>query len=128
MSIARDLTGVVEVIEHAKLQHQLVQIGSSLEPVHRQRRVAVARAQIAKDLIVGPVLLNDVDNMTDRVRTRLELQMRLRSLHHVARNHFRRKLRQFALRSGNINSGERSMKQRSDVSMRTLHPPRDRKS
>ena len=71
MPVARHLTRVVKVIQHAKLQRQLVLVRRNVLPIHRQARIAIPDGlatllQIAKDLIVSPVLLDDVDHMLDR--------------------------------------------------------------
>src|ERR1035438_3741988 len=70
VAVARHFAGVKEVIEHAELQGKIVQIGSDCLPKHRQTRVAVAPllailAEVAEDLIVGPILLNDVNHVLD---------------------------------------------------------------
>src|ERR1035441_9396634 len=70
VAVARHFAGVKEVIEHAELKGEIMQIGRDCLSKHRQAGVAVANllavpAQVAEDLIVGPILLNDVNHVLD---------------------------------------------------------------
>src|SRR4029077_3000830 len=65
MAVSRNFSAVVKIIEHAELQRQLVLIGRDVLAEHGERRIAVADFQIAKNLIVGTVFLDDVDDMLD---------------------------------------------------------------
>src|ERR1039458_9552670 len=58
--------------QHTKLQGEFVLIGRDRRAIHGQARVAIAHrlaalAQVAKNLIVSPVLLDDVNDVLDPV-------------------------------------------------------------
>ena len=61
VAVGRDVAVAVEVVEQDELLGQLVVVGRDLAAEHHQRRVAVAPGDVAEDLVVGPVLLDDVD-------------------------------------------------------------------
>src|SRR5207237_10391809 len=48
MTITGDFPAVVEVIQHAELQRQLMLVGRDIPTVHRERRVAIADFTIPK--------------------------------------------------------------------------------
>src|SRR6185369_1730759 len=64
--VATDFAGVVEVVQHSKLERELVLVRSDIPTVHGERLISVAGFEIAKQLIVGAILLNDVDDVLDR--------------------------------------------------------------
>ena len=66
MAVGRDVAVAVEVVEQHELLGQLVMVGRHLAAEHDQRRIAVAARQVAEDLIVGAILLDDVDDVLDR--------------------------------------------------------------
>ena len=75
MSVTGDFAAVIKIVQHSKLQRQLVQVGRDIGAVHGQRRIAIAyflavEFQVAENLIVGAVFLEDVDHMTNRIRAR----------------------------------------------------------
>ncbi len=72
VAVAGNFTTVVEIIQHAELQRQFVLVGRDVDSIHGQRRVAIAdfhvfNFQVAEYLIVGAVLLENVDHMSNRV-------------------------------------------------------------
>ena len=67
MAVAGDVAGVVEIVEDAELASEFVLVGSDLFAVHGDGGVAVGVREIAEDLIVGTVFLNDVDHVADFV-------------------------------------------------------------
>ncbi len=67
MSIAGHLAAVVKVVEHTELPRQLVLVGRDVVAVHHQRWVAIGFLDVAEDLIVGAILLDDVDHMTNGI-------------------------------------------------------------
>ena len=67
MAVAGDLAAVVEIVEHSELQSEFVLVGSDVGAVHGERGIAVADFQIAEDLVVGAVFLDDVDHVLDRI-------------------------------------------------------------
>ncbi len=68
MAVGRDVSVAVEVVEQHELLGQLVVVGRHVAPEHHQRRVAVASGHVAEDLVVGAILLDDVEHVLDRRR------------------------------------------------------------
>ena len=68
MPVGGQLPGVVEVVDQGELPDQRVLVRRDLFAELHQRRVAVAPDVVAEDLVVGPVLLDDVDDVLDRRR------------------------------------------------------------
>ena len=62
-----DLAVGVKVVAQRELRRQRVVIGRDVRAEQRQVRVAVAGRQVAEDLVVGAVLLEDEDDVPDRV-------------------------------------------------------------
>ena len=67
VAVAGNFAAIVEVVEHAKLLGQRVLVRSDVRAIHGDGRVAVADAEIAEDLIVGAVFLDDVNHVADFV-------------------------------------------------------------
>ena len=65
MAIGRNISAVVKVVQDPELQGQLVFVGSNARSVHSQRGIAVARSQVAEDLVVGAVFFQNVDDVPD---------------------------------------------------------------
>ena len=96
--IARHLARIEEVIEHAELQRQLVLVGSNRLAIHGQAGIAISHRlsvllQIAKNLIVGAILLDDVDDVLESDSAMIapacrEDDLLLRRLHAVRLQHF----------------------------------------
>ena len=71
--VGADLAFDVEVVEQHELADQGVMVGRHLRGEEAEARLAVALGEVAEDLVVGPVLLDDVDAVRDRRRqARLE--------------------------------------------------------
>ena len=68
MAIGADLAVDVEVVEQHELPGQGVMVGRHLLGKEAQVRLAVALRHVAEDLVVGAVLLDDVDAVLDRRR------------------------------------------------------------
>ena len=66
MPVGADIRIHVEVIEQHKLTCQLVVIRRRLLIEQRKRRITVAFAERSQNLIVGAILLHDIDHMLDR--------------------------------------------------------------
>ena len=65
VAVSGDFSTVVEIVEHAELQGELVLVGRDVGAVHGERAVAVADFQVAEDLIVGAIFFDDVDHVLD---------------------------------------------------------------
>ena len=65
VAIARDFPIVVEIVEHGELQRALVMVGRDTCAIQSQGKIAVAHPQVAQHLVVGAVLLYDLDDMFD---------------------------------------------------------------
>ena len=68
VAVGRDVAVAIEVVEQHELLGQLVMVGRDVAAEHHQRRVAVAARHVAEDLVVGPILLDDVEHVLDRRR------------------------------------------------------------
>ena len=62
-------------------------VGRYFLAVHGEGGRSVPYPQVAEDLIIGAVLLDDVDHMADRVGSTVEGDLRLRGLHHIRLYH-----------------------------------------
>jgi len=92
VAVSRDLTRVKEVVEHAELQREFVDVGRSRRAVHGQARVAVAyvlavRLQIAENLVEGAVLFDDVDDVPDGILSTSKLNLLGGRFHAVRSEH-----------------------------------------
>ena len=65
MAIGADIGVDIEVIEEDELIGKFVMIGRDLLAEDGKRGIAIAFADVAQDLIVGPVFLDDVDDVFD---------------------------------------------------------------
>ena len=89
--------------------------------IHGQARIAVAHRlavllQVAEDLVVGAVLLDDVDHVLDRILRRTRKWNLLRRRFHAVRlQHHLRPLRQILLNLRCVERGQRPIQQRADV-------------
>ncbi len=73
MAVAGNFSAVVEIVEHAELQRQLVLVGRDVGAIHGEGRIAVAGLQIAENLVVGAVFFDDVDHVLDGILAAGEL-------------------------------------------------------
>ncbi len=92
VAVARDFAGVEEVVEHAELQGQLVLVGRDGCTVHRPLGIAVAYGlpvlrEVAEDLIVGSIFLDDVDDVLDAIVAAGKGDLFLRRLHAIRSQH-----------------------------------------
>ena len=63
VAVAGDIATIVEIVEDAELASESVLIGRDVFAVHDERRIAVGGGDIAEDLIVGTIFLDDVDDV-----------------------------------------------------------------
>src|SRR5207247_8493900 len=56
----------IKIVEQHELARELVVVGCDFFTEQTQPRIAVALRQVAKDLVVGAVLLDDVNAILDR--------------------------------------------------------------
>ena len=66
MTVHTDLGIAVQIVEKEKLLGQAVLVGCHRTSENGESRIAVALWQVPKNLIVGAVLLDDVNDMLDR--------------------------------------------------------------
>src|SRR5580704_12269239 len=66
MAILAHLAVTKEVVQQNKSFGQGVVVGRYFTPENSEPRIAVAARFVAQHLIVGPILLDDVENMVDR--------------------------------------------------------------
>ncbi len=123
MPIAGDFAGVVEVVEHAELQRQLVNVGRDRFAVHGEFGIAVADGlavllEVAEDLIVGAILLDDVDDVLDAAIGRAgKGDLLLRGFHAVRLEHDVCPLAQIVVDLFGVERRDRPMQQGADVSV-----------
>ena len=67
MAVTGDVAAVVKIVEDAKLFCEGMLVRSDVRPVHGEGGIAVADSEVAKNLIVGAVFLDDVDDVLDFV-------------------------------------------------------------
>ncbi len=125
MPVARDLTRIEEVVQHAKLQRQLVLVRGDAFAIHGQARVAVAHRlpillQVAEELVVGPVLLDDVNHMLDWIGLACKRNRLRRRLHPVRLQHLRR--RRLQVHAIHIDRRQRPIQQRRNKAEVSLQP------
>ncbi len=68
MPVGAVAAGGVEIVEQHELLGEKVLVGGDILTEHHQRWVAVAARHVAEDLVVGAVLLDDVDDVLDERR------------------------------------------------------------
>ena len=68
MAVGAENARAIGVVEQDELTHHLVVVGRDLLAEDAERRVAVALGQIAEHLVVGAVLLDDVDDVLEDAR------------------------------------------------------------
>ncbi len=69
MPVPGNISAVVKIVKNPELASQPVLIGGDLLAVHYQRGVAICARQIAENLIIRPVFLNNVNHVMDFVFT-----------------------------------------------------------
>ncbi len=67
MAVGGDFSAIIKVVEHSELQREFVLVGRNLSAIHGQRGIAVARRQIAENLIVSAIFLENVDHMANGI-------------------------------------------------------------
>src|ERR1700722_454283 len=102
MTVSRNFSAVIKVVEDAELQRQFVLVGRDVGAVKRQRWIAIADFQIADHLIIGAVLFYDVDNVLDRILPAGELNRPRILMQQVVVLYGARKLFKFAERRWNV--------------------------
>src|SRR5262249_28266821 len=78
MPIGAEDATAIEVIEQRKLPHEGMVVGRYAFAEHHQAGVAVAFLQVAEDLVIGAVFLDDIDNVLDDRRLTVTLGHRYR--------------------------------------------------
>jgi hypothetical protein len=67
MAVSGNFPAIVEIVEHAELQREFVLVGRDVCAIHGERWIAVAHRQVAENLIVGAIFLEDVDHVADGI-------------------------------------------------------------
>src|ERR1700756_3638087 len=67
MTVTRNFSAIVKVVEHAELQRELVLVGCDVFAVHGKRGIAVADLQVSQNLVVGSIFLDDVKHVLERI-------------------------------------------------------------
>src|ERR1700686_1493149 len=80
MTVARNFSAVVKIIENAELKRQLVLVGRDVGAVERKGWVAVANLsfadiKITENLVIGSILFDHVDHMLDGILSAGELDL-----------------------------------------------------
>lgn len=66
VTVGADFTLDVEVIEQDEVAGELVMVGSDAFGEETELRIAVALREVAEDLVVGAVFLDDIEAVFDR--------------------------------------------------------------
>ena len=93
-------------------------IGRDARAVHRQRWISITDPKVTEDLIVRPILLDDVNDVANGVAAAGELQVLFFCEHAIADHNGARKSRQVVLCVRQIHAGKRPVKKRRDVGVR----------
>ena len=80
MAVRAEDAGAIRVIQQHEVAHHLVLIRGDVFAEDAERRIAVALFQRAEDLIVGAVLLDDIDDVLEHTRLATALRHRARGL------------------------------------------------
>ena len=115
VAVAGDFSAVIEIIKDAELQSELVQVGSDVLAVHHQRGISVAGFDIAKDLIVGAIFLEDVDHVTDGIGTLSEVDAAGVALEEVVLLNLASECGEVLFRVGYFQARQRSVQKSWDV-------------
>src|ERR1700719_4904974 len=67
VSIAGDIAAVIKIVQNSKLFGESVLIRCNVLTVHGQTRIGIAWFKVAKNLIVSPIFLDDVDHMANGI-------------------------------------------------------------
>src|SRR5579872_51553 len=94
MPIPGDFPAVVEVVEHPKLQRELMLVRRNVFSVKRKRWISVSHLQISEDLIECTVFLDDVDHVLNRILSAGEGELSRITLQQIIALHRLRELRQ----------------------------------
>ena len=68
VAVGAQNAAAVGVVEKSELADELVLVGGDLLAEDAQGGIAVPRGDVAQDLVVGPVLLDDVDDVLENAR------------------------------------------------------------
>jgi hypothetical protein len=68
VAVGTENAGAVKVVEQGKLARKAVMVGRDVLAENAQLRVAVALLHVAEHLIIGPVLLDDIDDVLEHAR------------------------------------------------------------
>ena len=88
VTISGNLAAVIEVVQNAELASQLMLVGRNGFPIHAQRGIAIAGFQVAKNLVIGTILFDDIDDVLDRILARLERKSVAVAAEQIAGEHF----------------------------------------
>src|SRR5579859_601081 len=117
VSVAGDLSAVVEIVEHAKLSRQCVLIGRDVFAVKSERGIAVSNFQIAEDLIEGAILFHHVNHVLDGILAGGECDRAGIAGKAIVVFDLLCELRKFGESGRNVQSGDRPAEQGRDVRM-----------
>ena len=121
VSVAGDFAGIEEVVEHAKLQGELVLIGRYPVAEHRHFRIAIAHRlavlfEVSQNLIIGAVFLDDINHVVDAaLRSACKSYLLLGRFHAIGVDYHAGPLRQVLLNLRCVECGERAIENGCDV-------------
>ena len=119
--VAGNFTGIEEVVEHAKLQGELVLVGRDAFAEHGYFRIAIAHRlsipfEVTKNLIVGAVFLDDVNHVVNAIlRFAGEDNLLLGCFHAVGGDYHAGPLRQVSVNLRCVECSQRAIEKRGDV-------------
>src|ERR1019366_3729678 len=117
VTISGNLAAVIEVVQDSELASQLMLVGRNGFPIHAQRRIAIARLEVTKNLIIGTILFDDIDDVLDGILARLEGKGVTVAAKQIAGERFIRKLLKSLLCFCNVQARYGSSDEGHDVRM-----------
>ena len=66
MAVGAEDPGAIGVVQKNEIPRQFVQIGRDPLAVNAERGIAFALLHVSQDQVVGPVLLDDINHMTEK--------------------------------------------------------------
>src|ERR1700691_2650358 len=117
MTVAGNLSTVVEIVEHAELQCQFVLVRSDVGAVHGERGGAVAGFHVSQNLVVGAIFFDDVNNVLDGILAAGELNRPRFAVQQVIVLNQASEFFKLIKSGGNAEPRNRSAQQRGNVRM-----------
>src|SRR5580704_4209909 len=125
MTVAGNFSADIEIVEYAELQRELVFVRRDVGAVHCEGGVAIAdllfaEFQIAENLIVSAIFLDDIDDVLDGILAGNKSDDSRILMEQVVVLNGARKIFEFAESRGNVQTRDGATQQRGNVGMRVM--------